>query len=91
MEFDATLDLDGKTATGITVPLESIESLGAGKRPTVLVTINGHSFATTIGSMKGQVKIPVSAERRGHIGAEAGDTGRIPIDEPLAMRVVDGS
>jgi len=73
MEFDATLDLDGKTATGITVPLEIIESLGAGKRPTVLVTINGHSFSVTIGSMKGLFKIPVSAEQRGLMGAEAGD------------------
>jgi hypothetical protein len=73
MDFDATLELDGKTATGITVPPEVIESLGAGKRPVVLVTINGHSFSTTIGSMKGLLKIPVSAERRGLIGAEAGD------------------
>ena len=73
MEFDATLELDGETATGITVPREVIESLGAGKRPAVRVTINGHSFSTTIGSMKGLFKIPVSAERRGLIGAEAGD------------------
>jgi len=74
MEFDATLDLDGKTATGITVPPDIIESLGAGKRPSVLITVNGHSFSTTIGSMKGAFKIPVSAERRGLIGAEAGET-----------------
>jgi Bacteriocin-protection, YdeI or OmpD-Associated/Domain of unknown function (DUF1905) len=72
MDFDATLELDGKTATGITVPPDVIESLGAGKRPAVLVTINGHSFSTTIGSMKGLFKIPISAERRGLIGAEAG-------------------
>jgi len=73
MEFHAPLDLDGKTATGITVPPEVIDALGGGKRPAVLVTINGHSFSTTIGSMKGTCKISVSAERRGLIGASAGD------------------
>ena len=74
MDFDAMLELDGKTAIGITVPRDIIESLGAGKRPAVLATINGQSFSARIGSMNGVFKIPVSAERRGLIGAEAGDT-----------------
>lgn len=74
MDFDATLDLDGKTATGITVPPEVVTALDGGKRPRVVVTINGSSFATTIGSMQGAFKIPVSAERRKLIGAEAGDS-----------------
>jgi len=90
MDFDATLELDGKTATGITVPPDIIEALGAGKRPAVLVTINGHSFSTTIGSMKGLFKIPVSAERRGHIGAEAGDILRVSVvlgDAPAEIEV----
>jgi len=30
MDFDATLERDGKTATGITVPSTIIEALGAG-------------------------------------------------------------
>jgi hypothetical protein len=79
MDFDATLELDGKTATGITVPPDVIESLGAGKRPAVLVTINGSSFSTTIGSMKGVFKIPVSADRRRLIGTEAGDTLHVSV------------
>jgi hypothetical protein len=79
MEFDATLDLDGKTATGITVPPEIINALDAGKRPAVLVTINGHTFSTTIGSMKGAFKIPVSAERRRLIHAGAGDTVQVSV------------
>ena len=79
MDFDATLDLEGKTATGITVPPGIIDSLGGGKRPAVLVTINGHTFSTTIGSMKGAFKIPISAERRELITAEAGDVLRVSI------------
>ena len=51
----------------------------SGKRPAVLVTINGHRFSTTIGSMKGLFKIPVSAERRRTIGIEAGDVLRVSV------------
>ena len=79
MDFDATLDLDGTTATGITVPPDVVEALGGGKRPAVQVTINGFTFSTTIGSVKGSAKIPVSAERRGRIGAEAGDALRVSV------------
>jgi len=60
-------------------PPNILESLGAGKRPAVVVTINGHSFSTTIGSMNGVFKIPVSAERRGLIGAEAGDALHVSV------------
>lgn len=79
MEFDATLDLDGKTATGITVPSEIVTALNAGKRPSVQVTINGRRFNTTIGSMNGVFKIPVSAERRELINATAGDSLRVSV------------
>lgn len=79
MDFDATLDLDGKTATGITVPPAVVESLGGGKRSSVVVTINRQSFSTTIGSMRGAFKIPISAERRRLIKAEAGDALQVSI------------
>jgi len=56
MDFRAEVEQAGKTATGITVPDGVIEALGAGKRPSVLVTINGATFATTIGSMGGSTR-----------------------------------
>jgi len=93
MEFDATLDLDGTTATGITVPPDVVEALGAGKRPAVSVTINGFTFSTTVGSMNGAAKIPVSAERRGLIGAQGGDTLRVSVAleaAPVEIAVPDG-
>ena len=73
MEFRAEVEQEGRTATGTTVPDEVVEALGAGRRPSVLVTINGATFATTIGSMGGRYKIPVSAERRALTGAGPGD------------------
>lgn len=73
MRFRATLQLDGKTATGIEVPAEVVEELGAGKRPPVLVSINGHTYRSTVAPWHGVFKVPVSAEHRAAAGVSAGD------------------
>ena len=41
MRFHTTILQAGKTATGIRIPDEIVEGLGAGKRPPIRVTING--------------------------------------------------
>jgi hypothetical protein len=48
MKFRATLELNGKTATGFRVPAEVVAALGAGKRPPVRVTINGYMYRNTV-------------------------------------------
>lgn len=73
LKFRATLQLDGKTATGIVVPEQVVDELGLGKRAAVDVTINKHTYASTFGVRAGQVKLPVSAENRKLAGIEAGD------------------
>ena len=73
MRFRATLQLDGRTATGIEVPDAVVEALGGGRRPPVVVVLNDHTFRTTLGSMGGVSKIPVSAEHRAAAGIRAGD------------------
>lgn len=78
--FTAELELNGKTATGITVPEDVMTMLGPGRRPKVSVTVNGFTFQTTIGSMKGVAKIPVSAERRQAAGIAAGDVLTVAVD-----------
>jgi hypothetical protein len=88
MKFHAELQLDGKTATGVTVPAEVLDALGAGRRPSVVVTINGHSFRTTIGSMGGVAKIPVSSAVRTRAGAAAGDTLDVEVILDTAPREV---
>ena len=47
MRFESTVELGGKTATGIPIPDEVIEALGSSKRPPVAVTVNGHTYRTT--------------------------------------------
>ena len=39
MEFRTTVVLGGKTATGLQVPDDVVDALGAGKRPPVVVTV----------------------------------------------------
>jgi hypothetical protein len=73
MKFRATLQLAGKTATGIEVPTDVVEGLGKGKRPPVKVTINGHTYRSTVAPMGGVFMLPVSAEQRDQAGVSAGD------------------
>lgn len=86
--FRAELQLDGKTATGLTVPPAILDALGAGRRPAVQVTLNGHTFRTTIGAMKGLAKIPVSAATRAAAGVSAGDVLDVDIEVDTAPRTV---
>lgn len=90
MRFRAILQLDGKTATGIEVPAQIVEALGAGKRPPVVVQINGHTYRSTLGSMGGVHKLPVSAEHRAAAGISAGDEVDVELrldDQPREVAV----
>jgi len=87
MQFRATIRLDGKTATGIEVPAEVLAALGPGRRPKVTVTINGYSYASTVGSMGGRSLIPVSAEVRSKAGIAAGDAVDIEVVADTQERV----
>ena len=88
MKFQATLLLGGKTATGIPVPPQVIESLGGGKRPAITVAIGEYGYRTTVGSMDGQFMIPVSAEHRAGAGIEAGDVIEVDISLDTAPREI---
>lgn len=90
MRFHATVRLDGKTVTGIEVPADVLDGLGGGKRPKIVVTINGFSYPSSVGSMGGRSLIPVSAEVRKKAGIAAGDeidVEVVPDTEPRAIVV----
>ena len=89
MRFQAELILEGKTATGIRVPDEVVESLGAGKRPPVTVTINGVSYRNTIAVMDGAYMVGVSAENRAATGVKGGDEVDVDIELDTAPRTID--
>jgi hypothetical protein len=70
--FDTTLTATGNN-TGIVVPPELSEQLGAGKRPAVLVDVNGCEYRSTVGVMGGKAMISVSAAIRAATGLKGGD------------------
>jgi len=88
MRFRTTVELGGKTATGIKVPDEVVTALGAGRKPAVTVTINGHTYRSTIATMDGQFALPVSAEVREAAGVAAGDEVDVDIALDTAPREV---
>ena len=88
MRFESTVELGGKTATGIQVPDEVIEALGASKRPPVTITINGYTYRTTAVRMGGAFYVPLAAENREAAGVAAGDAITVDIENDTAPREV---
>lgn len=80
MRFRATIQLNGKTATGIPVPAEVVASLGPSKRPAVRVTIGGHTYRSTVASMGGEFMLPISSENRMSAGVAAGDEVNVDLE-----------
>ena len=89
MRFRATLETNGRTATGIEVPTSVVDALAAGKRPPVRVTLHEHTYRTTVARMGGRFLVPVSAEVRKAAGVIAGDELDVGIELDDAPRTVD--
>ena len=89
MRFRATLETNGRTATGIEVPTSVVDALAAGKRPPVRVTLHEHTYRTTVARMGGRFLVPVSAEVRKAAGVTAGDELDVGIELDDAPRTVD--
>src|SRR5919112_5701782 len=88
MEFRTTVELGGKTATGLRVPDEVVEALGGGKRPPVVVTIGGYTYRTAVAPMGGDFWIPLAAEHREAAGVAAGEEVDVVIELDTAPREV---
>ena len=88
MRFESTVELGGKTATGIPVPDEVVASLGDSRRPAVSVTVNGYTYRTTAARMGDRFLVPLSAEHREAAGVAAGDDVTVEIALDTAPREV---
>ncbi len=86
MRFRTTIQQRGKTATGIQVPDEIVEAMGAGKRPPVAVMVNGYTYRTTVAPMGGAYWIPLAAEHREGAGVRAGQEVAVRVELDTAPR-----
>ena len=91
IEFDTTVTAAGNN-TGIVVPDDVIERLGAGRRPAVIVNVNGYEYRSTPGVMGGKSMIGISAAVRKETGLKGGDPVHVTLtvaDTPRAVEVPD--
>ena len=87
--FKTILLQAGKTATGIKIPPEIIEKLGAGKKPPVKVTINGFTYRSTVAVMADAFMVGVNAENRIGAKVNGGDKIEVTIELDTEERVVE--
>lgn len=88
MRFDTTLSQTGNN-TGIEVPPEVIDELGGGKRPAVVVDVNGYVYASTVGVMGGRFLIPFSSDKRAATGLSGGDAITVTLTLDTTPRTVE--
>ena len=89
--FDTTVAATGNN-TGIVVPGDLIDRLGAGRRPAVVVNVNGYEYRSTVGVMGGKHMISISAAVRKETGLEGGDPIHVTLtlaDTPRDVGVPD--
>jgi hypothetical protein len=87
-EFDTTVNVMGNN-TGIVVPDEVIERLGAGRRPAVIVSVNGYEYRSTVGVMGGRHLLSISAAVREATGLAGGDSIHVVLTVADTPREVD--
>jgi len=86
--FETTVTATGNN-TGIVVPAEAIEQLGAGNRPPVLVNVNGYEYRNTVGVMGGRHMISISAAVRKATGLQGGDPIHVTLTLATSEREVN--
>ena len=86
--FETTVAASGNN-TGIAVPDEVIEQLAAGKRPPVLVNVNGYEYRNTVAVTGGRHMISIRAAVRNATGLKGEDPVRVTLTVADTAREVD--
>ena len=73
---------------GLEIPQEIVEALGAGGRPPVTITINGHSWKSRVAIMRGRHVLGLSNANRQAAGVVTGDEVTVEVELDTEPRVV---
>ena len=87
--FTTTLSGTATGPTGIVVPPDAIAALGQGKKPAVLVSVNGYDYPSTVAVMGGAFMIPFASDHRKATGLKAGDAIEVVLTLETAPRQVE--
>jgi Bacteriocin-protection, YdeI or OmpD-Associated/Domain of unknown function (DUF1905) len=88
VKFSTTMLQMGNN-TGIEVPADIVTALGAGKRPPVVVKVNGYEYRSTIAPMGDKYLLPFSADRRRESGIQGGDAIDVELTLDATPRTVE--
>jgi Domain of unknown function (DUF1905)/Bacteriocin-protection, YdeI or OmpD-Associated len=88
LRFENRLESD-RDACFIRVPPEVVAALGRGNRAPVKVTLNNHTYRTTIAVYGGQHYLGVRREVREAAGIAAGDHLIVALEYDAELRTVD--
>lgn len=88
MRFETRMSQVGNN-TGIEVPAEVIEGFGAGRKPPVVVNVNGYEYRSTVAVMGGRFMIPFSSDKRAATGIGGGDAIVVDLEVDTAPRTVE--
>lgn len=89
MKFHTTLKQGDKTATGIQIPDEVIQALGAGRKPPVKLTVNGYTYRSTVATVSGTFMVGFNADHRAASGIRGGDEIDVEIGLDTKPRTVE--
>jgi len=89
MKFHTTIKQSDKTATGIEIPADVLEALGAGKKPPVRIAVNGYAYRSTVATIDGKFMVGFSADHRAASGIKGGDDVDVEIELDTEPRTVD--
>jgi hypothetical protein len=88
VKFSTTMFQMGNN-TGIELPADVVAALDAGKRPAVVVNVNGYEYRSTVAPMGGKYLLPFSADRRKESGIQGGDAIDVELTLDTAPRTVE--
>ena len=87
--FRTKIEQTGKTTTGIVIPADVLDQLGAGKKPPVVMTVNGYTYRSTVATVDGKFMVGLNADHRAASGLSGGDEVDVTIELDTEPRTVD--
>jgi hypothetical protein len=88
MRFQSILESAGKTAAGFHVPDDVLDGLAAGRRPKIRITVNGHTWRTSVGIVDGRSMIGVPVDQRAAARVTPGDVLDVDVELDTEVREV---
>jgi hypothetical protein len=87
--FETTVELTGKTATFMEVPLDVPALFDGAKKPPVKVKINDHVYRSTIAVYGDRYYLPINRDVKKATGVAAGDKITVTVERDIEERKVE--